>query len=147
MVMLFNGTNNDPTSKAIYARWLEKHAGTDHISGSPSPTCALRWLRIFVTTLPAFSPCAGEWCETSNGRRGGHFLHAAWRGGPGRCTTRKPGGVAGFSVHVRGYDEQAIPELDSEALDFRAASELFAPVRKLRRADLETLRLVTKHMS
>lgn len=22
-VMLFNGTNNDPTSKAIYARWLE----------------------------------------------------------------------------------------------------------------------------
>ena len=43
------------------------------------------------------------------------------------------------------YDEQAIPELDSEALDFRAASELFAPVRKLKRADLETLRLVTKH--
>ena len=43
------------------------------------------------------------------------------------------------------YDEQAMPELDSEALDFRAASELFAPVRKLKRADLETLRLVTKH--
>jgi len=35
-VMLFNGTNNDPTSKAIYARWMEQHAGTDHISGSPS---------------------------------------------------------------------------------------------------------------
>ena len=35
-VMVFNGTNNDPTSKGIYARWLEKHAGTDHISGSPS---------------------------------------------------------------------------------------------------------------
>ena len=43
------------------------------------------------------------------------------------------------------YDEQAMPELDSEAIDFRAASELFAPVRKLKRADLETLRLVTKH--
>ena len=38
-----------------------------------------------------------------------------------------------------------MPELDSEAIDFRAASELFAPVRKLKRADLETLRLVTKH--
>jgi ATP-dependent DNA helicase RecG len=43
------------------------------------------------------------------------------------------------------YDEQAMPELDSEALDFRAASESFAPVRKLARGDLETLRLVTTH--
>lgn len=43
------------------------------------------------------------------------------------------------------YDEQAMPELDSEAIDFRAASESFAPVRKLRRADLETLRLLTRH--
>lgn len=43
------------------------------------------------------------------------------------------------------YDEQVIPELDSEALDFRAASEFFAKVRKLKRADLETLRLVARH--
>jgi ATP-dependent DNA helicase RecG len=43
------------------------------------------------------------------------------------------------------FDEQAMPELDSEALDFRAASESFAPVRKLKRRDLETLRLVTTH--
>ena len=35
-VMLFNGTNNDPLSKAIYKSWLQKHAGTDYISGSPS---------------------------------------------------------------------------------------------------------------
>jgi len=35
-VMLFNGTNNDPTSRAIYQRWLAQHAGTDHISGSPT---------------------------------------------------------------------------------------------------------------
>lgn len=35
-VMLFNGTNTDQASKAIYNRWLEKHAGTDRISGSPS---------------------------------------------------------------------------------------------------------------
>jgi len=35
-VMLFNGTNTDPRSKDIYRRWLEKHAGTDHISDSPS---------------------------------------------------------------------------------------------------------------
>ncbi len=43
------------------------------------------------------------------------------------------------------YDEQPIPELDSEAIDFRAASESFVPGRKLKRADLETLRLVTTH--
>jgi superfamily II DNA/RNA helicase len=35
-VMLFNGTNNDVTSKAIYQRWLQQHAGTDRVSGSPS---------------------------------------------------------------------------------------------------------------
>lgn len=35
-VLLFNGTNNDPKSKEIYRRWLEKNAGTDRISGSPS---------------------------------------------------------------------------------------------------------------
>jgi ATP-dependent DNA helicase RecG len=49
--------------------------------------------------------------------------------------------------YARGetYDEQALPELGSEAVDFRAASESFANVRKLRHADLETLRLVTHH--
>ena len=44
-----------------------------------------------------------------------------------------------------GFDEQPMPGLDSEALDFRAASESFAPVRKLARRDLETLRLVADH--
>jgi hypothetical protein len=34
--MLFNGTNTDATSKVIYRQWVEKHAGTDHISGSPT---------------------------------------------------------------------------------------------------------------
>ena len=43
------------------------------------------------------------------------------------------------------YDEQPMPGLKSEALDFRAASESFAPVRRLRRTDLQTLRLVTTH--
>jgi superfamily II DNA or RNA helicase len=35
-LVLFNGTNNDPQSKAIYERWIERHAGTDRVSGSPS---------------------------------------------------------------------------------------------------------------
>jgi superfamily II DNA or RNA helicase len=35
-VMLFNGTNNDSASKAIYQRWLAQHEGTDRITGSPT---------------------------------------------------------------------------------------------------------------
>lgn len=43
------------------------------------------------------------------------------------------------------YDERPLPTADSEALDFRAASESFAPVRRLRRRDLENLRLLASH--
>lgn len=35
-VMVFNGTNTDPGSKAIYQKWLARHVGTDRISGSPT---------------------------------------------------------------------------------------------------------------
>jgi ERCC4-related helicase len=34
--VLFNGSNNDLKSKAIYKEWLEKHKGTDRITGSRS---------------------------------------------------------------------------------------------------------------
>lgn len=43
------------------------------------------------------------------------------------------------------FDEQPMPDLDSEALDFRAASESFEAVRPLHRGDLETLRLLTDY--
>jgi len=43
------------------------------------------------------------------------------------------------------FDEQAIPELKSEAIDFRAASELFAPYRQLTSQSWKTLRIVTEH--
>ena len=48
-------------------------------------------------------------------------------------------------AHGVAFDEEPMPGLDSEALDFRAASESFADVRKLARRDLESLRLVTDH--
>jgi len=35
-IVLFNGSNNDERSKLIYARWLERHAGTDQVTGSRS---------------------------------------------------------------------------------------------------------------
>jgi ATP-dependent DNA helicase RecG len=43
------------------------------------------------------------------------------------------------------FDKQAISELNSEAIDFRVASELFAPVRKLSKADLDSMDLVTTY--
>ena len=33
-IVLFNGSNNDERSKAIYADWLKRNAGTDKITGS-----------------------------------------------------------------------------------------------------------------
>jgi superfamily II DNA or RNA helicase len=35
-IVLFNGTNTDDSSKAIYARWVERHKGSDKITGSRS---------------------------------------------------------------------------------------------------------------
>ncbi len=35
-IVLMNGSNSDAESKAIYADWLERHRGTDAISGSKS---------------------------------------------------------------------------------------------------------------
>jgi superfamily II DNA or RNA helicase len=35
-VVLFNGSNIDPKSKEIYKAWLERHAGTDEITNSPT---------------------------------------------------------------------------------------------------------------
>jgi predicted HTH transcriptional regulator len=43
------------------------------------------------------------------------------------------------------FDEQAIPEMKSEAIDFRVASELFAPYRQLSSQSWSTLRITTEH--
>lgn len=46
---------------------------------------------------------------------------------------------------ITSFDEQPIPDLNSEAIDFRVTSEYFLPVRKLVRSDLKTLRLITSY--
>jgi adenine-specific DNA-methyltransferase len=33
-IVLFNGTNTDPESKAIYQEWLARHVGSDRVTGS-----------------------------------------------------------------------------------------------------------------
>ena len=35
-IVLFNGSNNDLKSRQIYERWVEKHTGTDRVTGSPT---------------------------------------------------------------------------------------------------------------
>jgi superfamily II DNA or RNA helicase len=35
-VVLFNGSNTDPKSQQIYRQWIERHVGTDRITGSPT---------------------------------------------------------------------------------------------------------------
>ena len=49
-----------------------------------------------------------------------------------------------FSIG-ESFDEWPMPEVNSEAVDFRVASESFAPVRKLTRRHLESLRLLTPY--
>ena len=49
-----------------------------------------------------------------------------------------------FSIG-ESFDEWPMPEVNSEAVDFRVASESFAPLRKLTRGNLESLRLLTPY--
>lgn len=51
----------------------------------------------------------------------------------------------GRRVGVETFDEQPVPGLDSEAIDFVAASQCFAERRSLRRQDLVTLGLACRH--
>jgi len=55
--------------------------------------------------------------------------------------------IAEMQRFARGeaFDERPMPGLNSEAIDFRAASEFFAGVRRLGKKDLDTLHLVTEH--
>ena len=43
------------------------------------------------------------------------------------------------------FDEQPLPNLYSEAIDFRAASEYFKPIRKLTPHGLQSLKLTTTY--
>ena len=45
---------------------------------------------------------------------------------------------------MNSFDEQAVPDLKSEAINFRAASESFAPYRQMTAQGWTTLRIVTE---
>jgi predicted HTH transcriptional regulator len=46
---------------------------------------------------------------------------------------------------VSSFDEQPMPHLNSEAIDFRVASEFFKPIRKLTTHRLQSLKLTTSY--
>jgi len=48
-------------------------------------------------------------------------------------------------TEVSSFDEQPMPNLNSEAIDFRAASEFFKPIRKLTEHGLQTLKVTTSY--
>ncbi|MBI3974911.1 MAG: putative DNA binding domain-containing protein [Armatimonadetes bacterium] len=102
----------------------------------------LPWRRTHVLAVQVYPSPSRPYYLKREGPDGGVFVRV---GSTNRRADREL--IEELKRFARGeaYDEQAMPELDSEALDFRAASESFAPVRKFRRQDLETLRLVATH--
>ncbi|ABL65967.1 SNF2-related protein [Chlorobium phaeobacteroides] len=60
-IVLFNGTNNDTHSRAIYTDWMQHHAGTDRISGSHSADkrqAIVDWFRNEATIMIATEAAA-----------------------------------------------------------------------------------------
>ncbi|MEE8584852.1 MAG: helix-turn-helix domain-containing protein [Acidobacteriota bacterium] len=99
----------------------------------------LRWHRAHVVAVRVYPSPSRPYYLKRQGLEGGVYVRVG-------STNRRAEGdlVEELRRFARGeaFDEQPMPGFDSEALDFQAASEFFKPVRKLRRADFETLRLV-----
>ena len=100
----------------------------------------LPWRRSQVLAVQVYpSPSRPHYLKRE-GLDGGVYVRV---GSTNRRADRELGEELRRFARGEAFDEQPMPGLDSEALDFRAASESFARVRRLGRADLETLRLVT----
>jgi predicted HTH transcriptional regulator len=100
------------------------------------------WRRTHVVAVEVFPSSARPHHLKRLGPENGVFVRV---GSTNRPADAALIGELGRSARHESYDEEPMPELDSEAIDFRAASELFAPVRNLRRGELRTLRVLTAH--
>jgi ATP-dependent DNA helicase RecG len=102
----------------------------------------LPWRRTHVVAVQVYPGSTRPYCLKAAGSEAGVFIRVG-------STNRRadPEMIEELRRFARGesFDEQPMPDLDSEVLDFRAASESFAPLRRLTRSDMETLKLVTKH--
>jgi len=102
----------------------------------------LRWRRTHLLQVEVFpSSCRPHWVK-AQGMSGGVYVRVG-------STNRRadPAQVEELKRLVRGrtFDEEPMPELSKEALDFRAASECFSQYRKLTPSSLKTLQLTTTH--
>jgi ATP-dependent DNA helicase RecG len=100
------------------------------------------WRRTYVLEVEAFPSSSRPHWVKAEGMANGTYVRVG-------STNRKADSAQVEElkrmVLGRSYDEEAVQELNPEAIDFRAASELFAPVRKLHRGDLRSLQLTTTH--
>ena len=102
----------------------------------------LPWRRTHVLGIQVHAGPNPPYCLKSLGSDAGVFVRV---GSTNRRADRET--VEGLRrvAANQSFDELPRPDLDSEAIDFRAASESFAPVRALRRADLRTLHLTARY--
>lgn len=99
------------------------------------------WRKKYVVMVRVYpSSCRPHYVK-SQGPQDGVYLRIG-------STNRKadPAQIDEIERFVGGhtFDEQPLADMDTEAIDFRAASECFAPVRKLKAGDLRTLQLATR---
>ncbi len=102
----------------------------------------LPWRRTQILAVQVHPSSSRPHYLKRKGLDGGTYVRV---GSTNRIADAELIGELGRFARGEAFDEQPMPGLDSGALDFRAASESFAAVRKLARRDLETLRLVTRH--
>jgi predicted HTH transcriptional regulator len=102
----------------------------------------LPWRDTHVVVVHVFPSPSRPHCVKRLGPEAGTFVRI------GASTRRAdPAQIEELRRFSRGgtFDEETRPEFDTEAVDFQGASECFAPVRVLRRADLRTLGLTVLH--
>ncbi len=102
----------------------------------------LPWRKTHVLAVQVYPSPSRPHCVKAAGTQAGVFVRV---GSTNRRADDAMVAELKRSALGQAFDEQAMPELDSEALDFAAASECFARLRKLRRGDLTTLRLLVAH--
>ena len=111
---------------------------SDHIAPRLMPEIEiLRWRRTQVLAVQLHPSANRPHYLKREGPDGGVYVRV---GSTNRRADREL--IEELHQFARGeaFDEQPMPDLDSEVLDFRAASESFAPVRRICRRDLEILR-------
>lgn len=102
----------------------------------------LPWRKTHLLAAEVFPSSLRPHCVRQEGPEKGVYIRV---GASNRKADPTTIAEMGRQIRNESFDEQPLPELSSEAIDFRAASELFADVRKLQPKDLNTLRLATRH--